>query len=197
MSGVKSTNKIKPALTAWKAKREAMLFSSYFLMQPRSLKLLRLALNAAGVKVSESTLYTYSADFNWQERCKELDEKFKGEREQRVLDKVVEMNQRQIRLGRNMQLVGGTALRFLQGQKLSANEISTLVKQGVQIERLASGQATSRAEVVQSLQNQVIKELSVLFVQVNQLEDPSERTKRFALGADRVMQQFLLAESND
>lgn len=182
--------------TAFKSRREAMLFSAYFLMQPRSLKLLHKALTAAGVKIGESTIIRYSAEFKWTERCRELDQQFKETRERRLIDSVAAMNARQVTLGRNMQVVGGTALRFLQGQKLSANEITNLVKQGVQIERLAAGVATSRQEVVRNLQDEVIKELSVLFVKVNVLPDPQERTRQFALGADRVMEGFLLKESN-
>ena len=65
---------------------------------------------------------------------------------------------------------------------------------GVDVERLARGQATTRAELTVQMLDPVIRELVALFEEVNTIEDAQVRRETWATRADGIMRQHVPAE---
>ena len=63
---------------------------------------------------------------------------------------------------------------------------------GVDVERLARGQATTRAELTVQMLDPVIRELVALFTEVNVIEDPDTRTRVYATKADAIVEAYAL-----
>ena len=61
---------------------------------------------------------------------------------------------------------------------------------GTDIERLAHGQATTRAELTIQMLNPVINEFVALFAEVNVIEDPDARTSVWATHADAIAETY-------
>jgi hypothetical protein len=49
----------------------------------------------------------------------------------------------------------------------------------------------ARREIAVEVLNSVLKPMCALFLEVNDLPDPEERKRRFALGADRIVDNYL------
>jgi len=61
---------------------------------------------------------------------------------------------------------------------------------GVDVERLARGQATTRAELTVQMLDPIIRELVALFVEVNVIEDPDTRATVWATKADAIVEVY-------
>ena len=168
--------------------RADSLFGLYYeLGAERSLAKLRSRLRDLGIKIAASTLNRYSSRFGWQARVLEMDAKLQERRENTRIEAVLAMNRRQAQLGKGMQTVAAGGLRRLVDMELDAHAVSALARDGVKIERLALGEATSRAELAVQVVNAVVVGIVELFREVNALPDPKERIRRFAEGADQII----------
>ena len=65
---------------------------------------------------------------------------------------------------------------------------------GVDVERLARGQATTRAELTVQMLDPLIRELAALFAEVNVIEDPDTRTRVYATKADAIVETYALQD---
>jgi len=62
------------------------------------------------------------------------------------------------------------------------------------IERLARGQTTTRAELTVQVLNPVINELVALFAEVNVIEDAATRLDVWATKADAIVETYALPD---
>ena len=163
----------------------------------RSLKAVREALADMSVSVSHATMERYSKDYEWVRRAAEFDTavtvRVQERQEERAADGVVLMNTRQAALGRALQGKAAQGLQTLQQDLLGAGDVAAMARDGVKIERLAMGEATSRQELAVLVINPVIQEIVALFVRVNDLADPELRKREFAVGADAIIAGHLQA----
>lgn len=171
-------------------------FMLYWQMGPeRSLEKLADIGATLGLRGSLKTLKRWSADFRWQARLIEFDAKAAERIEERVIGDVVEMNSRQALLGRSMQAIAKKRLDLFNEvpATLDAADVARMAEVGTKLERLAMGEVTERRQVMLSILNVVIRPLCELFGQVNGLPDEQERLRRFAIGADDVVDRYLIA----
>lgn len=173
--------------------RAEYFFTAYYALgRSRSLTGLHDILTGLGLRISLTTLKNYSSKYDWLDRAKKLDQEqlLKENHETNQLtQRVVEMNDRQATAGRALQQMGLRGLAQLAPQGLTANDVGSMVERGVKIERLASGEATSRQEVAVQMVAPIIREMVVLFQQVNHFSDEEQRTKEFAIGADLILER--------
>ncbi len=177
------------------ALRAESWFILYWRMGPdRSLEKLAEFGSSLGLKSSLNTLKRWSSDFGWQARVIDFDAKACERTQEQVLDDVVGMNMRQALLGRSMQIVAQKRIDLFKEvpATLDASDVARMADLGVKIERLAMGQVTGRREVMLSLLNVVILPLCDHFKQVNTIPDEVERLRRFAAGADDVVDKYLV-----
>jgi hypothetical protein len=149
----------------------------------RSLTKLQRALADVGLDVSLNTLKTYSANNDWNTRIKGLP----TEQENSLMSYAVDMQIRQSALGRLMQTLGHERLKSVDPSDLSINDALRLMQTGVQVERAAMGEATERVEIFNTSINPLIHQIISLFVSINSINDPEERKRRFAIGADELI----------
>lgn len=177
--------------------RNDALFLVYYQLGPqRSIEKLHKALTELGLKRAMSTLKAYSVRFHWQARVLELDARLRAEREQKALEVRDEQDERQARLGRNMQVLASAGMLSMQklmkdGAPMAPADISSLAKTGVQIERLASGKETDRVRIVTQINNAWTLQVSAIFLQVNELPSGEERRARFVA----LMDPFIAAQA--
>ena len=69
-----------------------------------------------------------------------------------------------------------------------------LLRVGTDIERLACGQATIRAELTIQMLNPVINELVALFAEVNVIEGPDAQSSVWATKADAIVETYALPD---
>ena len=67
-----------------------------------------------------------------------------------------------------------------------------LMRVGTEIEHLARGQATTRAELTIQVLNPVINELVALFAEVNVIEDADTRLAAWATKAKAIVETYTL-----
>ena len=78
--------------------------------------------------------------------------------------------------------------------RLSVRDAIHLMGVGTDIERLARGQATTRAELSVQMLNPVINELVALFAEVNVIEDPDTRLGVWATKADAIVEAYAVPD---
>ena len=61
---------------------------------------------------------------------------------------------------------------------------------GVDVERLARGQATTRAELTVQMLDPIIRELVALFAEVNVIDDPATRATVWATKSDGILDVY-------
>lgn len=96
---------------------------------------------------SATLMEGWSVRWNWVARAESWDAYVDREKRQQNLQAILDMNERHIRLALMVQnkLVAG--LQSLQGEGLSARDLSTFMDMAIRVERLARGSATDRTEV--------------------------------------------------
>lgn len=119
--------------------------------KPRSLEVT--AKECGGTAGKLRVVQGWSGKHEWVSRCHAYDSWIDRTKTQPAVVKAAgEMAERHIRLARAFQGVSATALPSLQERakngKLRASEVAALGKAGVDIERVASGEPTSREEHV-------------------------------------------------
>ena len=143
--------------------------------------------NRAGVKTSPTTLEGYSADFKWQERLAAIAAEVA---DAEAVQPIADMNRDQALIGRGLRTWAGSQRGILQRSGYVAKtgqEVAATAKVGVEIERLAMGEATSRSEVINDTLTAIVKDIIALFLAVNQLADRDDRTREFGTGADAII----------
>lgn len=175
--------------------RESLFIAYYLLGADRSLDGLRdLVAQAVPKPPALNTLKRWSAEDGWQRKIAELDGRIAAGTEERTAADIIDMNVRQARLGRMMQQAATLKIEPLTQpdadlSALTYAEASRLAKEGVTIERLATGEATERREIVVTTYNRVVMPIVVLFQQVVATLDPEQRaraTREFARGVDAI-----------
>jgi hypothetical protein len=166
---------------------------SYYLLyaalgRERSLSKLRETLADLGLSVSLNTLKSYSANHDWQGRAEFLDQRNTSLEHANL---PAEMNERHARLGIALQTVAGKRLETIDASELSVGDAPRLAKAGVDIERLATGQANERYELVASMLSPMIYDLVDLFKTVNVIDDPQARVTAWARQADAIVLAYI------
>jgi len=163
----------------------------------RSLSKLHGVLADLGLDISLNTLKDYSVRYKWQERSELVD----GAHTAVELANVPrEMDERQARLGAAMQALGSQRIESIDldghgyGNVISVRDAIALLRMGVDVERLARGQATTRAELTVQMLTPMINEIVALFAEVNVIEDPDTRLNVWATKADGIVETYALAD---
>jgi hypothetical protein len=171
--------------------RAAGFFLAYHNMGPnRSLNGLAkyLAEAVPESKVSATTLKVYSVKYDWQHRLVDLDSAVAERMMEQHVQGVAGANTRQAGLGVALQALAMQGVTDKTGDDVSASEAARLAQVGVNIERLALGQATERREVVAQITNTLLTDIVTLFIRVNVMKDEAERYREFAQGADIIQE---------
>ena len=165
-------------------------FSIYCLMgAERSLESLLETATLLGLKpVSLNTLKNWSSQYGWQDKVAKVDVQARELAVPQIIEAMTSMNLRQARLGRVMQAIGGSTIEIRDPYEISTRDAATLVDIGSKLERLASGAATSRAEITVSVWSELVREIVVLFLEINSQEDSEARKRSFALGVDSLVE---------
>ena len=140
--------------------------------------------------MSLNTLKTYSATYKWQENAGYLDTR---NAQVELWNRPVEFNTRQASVGRAMQeLAKGKLDSYLErGGFISVGDVVRLMKTGVDIERLAMGQATDRWEIIVSIVSPMMHDLVRTFEAVNDIEDQHERARQWVERADAILLTYV------
>ena len=191
--------------------RHAILFTAYLAMVPyRSLEKLRELVVASGGRIAVNTLDKYSVKYQWQRRVLEAQSAEQERIEKDYGRQRDQMDRRDAALGAGLTgLAFGGVRHFIeQMQKLrekkikkgdanpsltldiSASEIVNLARTGTFIERLARGEATSRTEVWVNVAGTVVREFVLIFMGVNDINDPEQRRDEFLRRADEMTNRY-------
>ena len=176
------------------AAKADLLFALYVeLGAQRSLDALRKRCGEVGVRIAISTLEEYSVKFSWQERRAAIEERARASTDERLAETVAEMNRRQARLGQAMQQAGALAVaRINENEEIvDPTEAARLIEGGSRLQRLASGEATSRSEVINKTMRDIVMEIIALFIRVNELAERDDRTREFGAGADAIIERHV------
>ena len=174
--------------------RAEYLFVAYSALgQSRSLERLQQMLTELGLKYSLTTLKNYSKKYDWVDRAAEQDMSTALVRQQNeVAQEISKMNSRQREEGKALQAIGVRGISSLNPMTFSPSDVRGLVEGGIRIERLASGEATSRQEVAIQLVTPIVQQMVNLFKQVNIIDNQDARMEKFGSGADDILQNFNL-----
>lgn len=140
---------------------QRLYYSVYASQGPRrSLRGTAEILRAAGTPVSPATLERYSSEFGWQELARQFDIEQADRQAAAVLESAITQDAQQMQLGRALQQMAAIGiqdyLRAAVRKSLGGTEIAGLAREGVRIERLASGRVTEITEVMVNLKAVII-----------------------------------------
>lgn len=168
-----------------------MLLLYHAMGTSRSLERLQRYVSGIGLRTSLKTLKTYSAQYDWQARIRELDDAQAESQQAEHIQLVSEMNNNQARLGAALQNVSVQGLRHISQNPaaLSPRDTGYLAEVGSRLERLARGEATTRQAVAHEMLTPVVYNIVQLFQQVNNYDDGEQRQKEFAVGCDQILEQ--------
>ena len=159
----------------------------------RSLPKLQTILADGGLTLTLNTLKNYSAHFDWQQRIQSATDKAQTLQANNHATTISEMNDRQARVGSAMLQIAGRGLVQVSNNldQLTPRDTGYLADIGVKLERLARGEATTRAAIEVEVLAPVIHHIVNLFQSINVYDDPARRQQEFALGADRILEQAI------
>ena len=176
-----------------------MMFMAYALMgATRSLSGLAEISGRMGLKVSTNTLERYSVRFGWQDRVDAFDKDAQAETQHALIRTVADMNEGQAVAGHAFQawaMENAAALRAA-GATLDVQDIVAVYRAGVDSERNAIGEPTSRTEHTIVSINAMVAEIGTVFLRANDLADADDRAREYAQGADAAL-KLLGAELSD
>jgi len=153
----------------------------------RSLSKLHETLTGLGLDVSLNTLKNYSTKHEWQRHSSISDERNTALEETNL---TTMMNERHVLRGAAMQALAMRLLETLDPAQLSVRDAVSLIRVGVDVERLAMGVATARTEVFVELVGPAIQDIVATFSTVNVIEDPEARLRAFVEKADGIIQTY-------
>jgi hypothetical protein len=197
MSHSRHPQEVNPSASGRSSARANILFALYFHSgAARSLVRLHDDARLLGAPISLATLKRYSTTGDWQARVARLDEEAEVRSDERALEQIAAMNERQSHLGRSLQGAAATSLQTLLRDagrlgEISPAEIARLADTGTKLERLALGEATERHDIITSAWNVVVRDVVELFRTVNGIADPDERAAEFARGLDDLVDRHL------
>lgn len=145
-----------------------------------------------GLRISPNSLKRYSVEYGWQERVRAYDAERQAV-EETPAAQVLRMNERQAALGQSAQDIARQAFAAILGTRgqvemISPTDAIRLAKDGQQIERLAMGEATSRTEIALQVYAELVTAVAEVFIEANALPDADARARRFALGAQALIE---------
>ena len=168
------------------------LFMVYLMMGPsRTLERLFEVCTDYGLKTSISALKQYSVKYNWQDRLQQTNDIVSIKTADNHASIIMEMNDRQSRLGKAMQGLAAVGLQQAERNpaRLSPRDAVHLGDVGSKLERLAKGEATTRQEITNQMISPIVYNIVTMFQQVNMLPDPEQRQRQFAIGCDEILEQ--------
>jgi hypothetical protein len=167
-------------------------FDIYLAMgDQRSLPKLQGILADGGLTITVNTLKNYSVNYDWQGRIVSATDKAQTLQANNHATTISEMNNRQARVGSAMLQIAGRGLVQVNNNidQLTPRDTGYLADIGVKLERLARGEATTRAAIEVEVLAPVIHNIVALFQQVNVYDDADRRKREFGVGADRIIEQ--------
>ncbi len=115
-------------------------FERYFrLGRDRSLKKLPEALRAEGWRISLRTLESWSSNFGWPAKIREVEREARAADRTRQIEERREARERQAKLGQYLQQRGLGALEKVSDDQIAAALAHRMIKDGAAIEREARG----------------------------------------------------------
>ena len=93
-----------------------------------------------------------------------------------------------------MQALAREKLEVIDPYRLSVRDAIHLLRAGTDIERLARGQATTRAELSVQMLTPMINEIVALFAEVNVIEGADTRLAAWATKADAIVEVYALPD---
>jgi hypothetical protein len=174
----------------------------------RTLKRLWGVCRSVGVKISLSTLEDYSSKYNWQVRILERAARHEAADFQDVQDQVERMN---VEHARTFQDIGALVTAGIKHYKakiekelaagldgtlaMDLPDLGRLAEVYQRGERLARGQATSKAEIIVGVLPPLVKDIFAVFLAVNVITNDSpdlvkKRQSEFITRADAVLVQY-------
>jgi hypothetical protein len=168
------------------------IFMVYLMMGPsRTLERLYEVCTDYGLKTSLSALKQYSVKYNWQERLQTASDIVSVKTADNHAAIIMEMNDRQSRLGQAMQAVSSIGLQQARNNpaRLSPRDAVHLGDIGSKLERLAKGEATTRQEITNQMISPIVYNIVTMFQQINMIDDREERQRQFAIECDEILEQ--------
>ena len=174
--------------------RAEYLYVSYYSLggSNRSIARLHALLSGLGLKISLGTLKNYSSKGKWIERALADDAANLPEQRRQanaLSERVTELNHRHGQYGVALQRMSVSGLRTLDPSSFSPSDVTSMMEKGIKLERLAEGQATDRHELTVQIVEPLVRQIVMLFQQVNVVDDEAKRLREFGLGADRIIEQ--------
>lgn len=135
----------------------------------RSLPKVQAALAGMGIEIDVRTLKKYSAQFGWVAKAQEFDRaRLEVQGSMPVIQDAIASDARHAALGRQLQqeaVLGLLKRQTDQNHDYSGTEIARMAREGINIERLASGQATTIVEIMQDAYHGLVEQLTPSFMQ--------------------------------
>lgn len=165
----------------------------------RSLAKLHEYLGAVGVKISKTTLETYSKKFDWQVEVAKRDTQLNEIKRKVQNESILAMEERHIELSRAIQNIfaGGLkyyleALKNNQLERIPLETITRSLKDAVAIERTARGEPVERRELQIHIMNMWIMTVTQIFISVNDYPTPQMRLTEFGTRLQQFVDQQTL-----
>ncbi len=128
--------------------RHRQAFDLYWrLGADRSIERLQEALATAGQAVALRTLYDWSSRYHWQSRIADLEREARRAEDSVRVAAIAEMQERHVKSALFLQQKGVEWLTVLGIEQVTAEAAIKALVEGIRQERLARGEATTRAEV--------------------------------------------------
>ncbi len=175
----------------------------------RTLKRLWGLLRGVGVKISLKTLEEYSAEYTWQAKLLERAARAESANIPGVQEAVEAMNQEHVQVFKDLGALVTASIKHYKAQiaknneaglgevltSLSLADVGRLAEVYQRGERLARGEATSKAEVVVQVVAPLVKDIMAVFFAVNVItNDPPELVRRrqaeFVKRGDQVLMTY-------
>lgn len=177
-----------------RARAEAYFNIYYELGVERSLARLHEYLGAVGVKISMTTLESYSSKYGWQVEIAKRDTQLAETRRKQQAESIAQMEERHIEMARAAQraLIGGLkhyldAITQGRPKEMAITDITKAMKDAVTIERTARGEPAERKELLIQIDNMWILTVTQIFLAVNDFPTAQMRVNEFG----NRLQQFV------
>ena len=182
-----------------KVSKDVALIRYLAMGQTRSLRRLAERLREEGTPIANATIMRWSTNDNLQEQAAAFDAEREKALSEQLQQSALEMDLRQVEIGREMQEVARISLRGILDAKrfIADRDIPLFAEKGSKMERLASGRETSRDA---NAYNQVIVPVLTLFQQITLHLPEAQRdelTRAFANGVNNIRDSIFVEEEPD
>jgi hypothetical protein len=180
-----------PTTRQTREQRAETLYAIYEAMGVnRTLEAVWSIVRTGGATLTLKTIERYSHDYGWVARVKEQDAQ-DTQQERQAVNIIGAMNDRHTALARKVMEIARKALDEAGDEYLSPLDAARMIDLAIKAERLALGPAMTRSEIALGIYNELIPALVDLFKQINVLEDPEERWRKFAVAADSLVEAYV------